>query len=158
AVGAKLHGIGKKPAEARRVAVRRKAHDLVLVGVEVKAEMEGDERVKNAHGIVGGHGANLLQLSAVKIVDAEALIPAGCIGRAGGVRQVMADLVDVVERKARQIAAHLSQQGIAGKDFVVEAGGNFVGGIEAAVRSVVESMRDLVDFEDGDAGLSEAVL
>ena len=171
AVGAKLHGLGKKPAEARRVAVRREAHDLVLVGVEVEAEMEGDERVKNADGIVGGNGANLLQLSVVKVVDAqalhlahgvvdddEALIPAGGIGRAGGVRQVMADLVDLVERKARQIAAHLGQQGIAGEDLVVEVGGNFVAGIEAAVGSVVESVRDLVDFVDGDAGLSKAEL
>ncbi len=131
--------------------------------------MEGDERVKNAHGIVGAHGADFFQFSVMEVVDAqalnlahgvvdddEALVPSGGIGRAGGVRQVMADLMDVIEREAGQIASHLGQQGIAGENLVVEASGNFVPGIESAVGSVIETVCDFVDFKDGEAGLSKA--
>ena len=69
---------------------------------------------KNADGIVGGDGANLFERAVVKIVDAqalhlahgvvdddEALVPAGGVSGAGGVRQVMADLVNPIRAESR---------------------------------------------------------
>ena len=52
--------------------------------------------------------------------------------------------------------AHLPQQHVPGEDLLVEALRNFVLLVEAAIGSVVEAVRDLVDFVDGDAGLCEA--
>ena len=62
----------------------------------------------------------------------------------------------MIERKARQIAAHLVEQRLARENLLVELRRNFVAGIEPAVGSVVEPVRNLVNFVDGDAGLVEA--
>ena len=169
AIVLEFHGLLKEGAEARRIAVRREAHDFVFVGVEIEAEMEGDERVENADGIVGADGAQLFHLAVVKVVDGKALnlahgvvddderfIPARSVSGARGVGQVMADLVNFIERKGGQVALYLVEQDFFCEDLVVEAGRDFVLLIEAAIGCVVEAVGDLIDVVDGEAGLSEA--
>ena len=54
AIFAQFDGLLEQGAEARGVAVGRKAHDFVLISVEVESEMQGDHGIKNTDGIAGG--------------------------------------------------------------------------------------------------------
>jgi len=119
-------------AEAGRVSVWGEAHDLVFVGVEVEAKVEGDERVQDSDGVVSADGADLFHLTVVEFVDAEAfdlthgivdddeaLIPARGVSRAGGMGQMVTDGKDLAFGKAGEIAADLSKQGFAGEDLAI---------------------------------------
>src|SRR5579885_3412091 len=50
---AKLNDPAEKWAETFGAAIRREAHDLVFVRIEIKSEMEGDKGIENPDGVVG---------------------------------------------------------------------------------------------------------
>ncbi len=114
-------------------------------------------RIFSNFAVVKVVDAQALHLAHGVVDDDQALVPAGGISGAGGVGQVMADLVNLAPagkpgRSRRTWASSASRE----KTLLVELGGDFVAGIELAVGSVVEAVRNLVDFVDGDAGLVEA--
>ncbi len=45
---------GEEIAEAGGITIRREAHDFVLVGIEIEAEVERDQRIENPDGILRG--------------------------------------------------------------------------------------------------------
>ena len=63
----------EKIAEARGIAIGREAHDFVFVGIEVEAEMQRDERIENADGILRGKGGDAIEFAVAALEDTRAV-------------------------------------------------------------------------------------
>src|SRR5205823_13264888 len=63
----------EKGPEARCVAVRRKAHDFVLIGVEVESEMQSDNGIKNADGVSSGDFPEFFEFAIMGMINRGAL-------------------------------------------------------------------------------------
>src|SRR5690349_4677803 len=68
-----FHGLLEEWPEARRVAVGRKAHDLVLVCVEVKSEMQGHNGIENANGISSRSFLEFFELAVAGMINRSTL-------------------------------------------------------------------------------------
>src|ERR1019366_9542535 len=132
-IGAQFHGFFKESAEALGIAVRRQPHDLVLIGVEIEAEVQRDQGIENANGIVGGNFAQLLELAAAKLEygqalhlshgivdDHQAFVPPGRKCGAGGVREMMTYRLNLLGGKIGKAALHLLDQRFLREYFLVE--------------------------------------
>ena len=67
------HGLLEEMAIARGIAVGREAHDLVFVGIEIEAEMQRDDRIQDADGILGADFGELLEIVVARVIDGGAL-------------------------------------------------------------------------------------
>ena len=102
AIGFQHDGVIKEGTEAGWIAVRSQAHDLVLVGIEIKAKMESHKRIEDADRVIRRDLVQLLQLVVFRVVnrgamrfthsvdhDHQAIVPTRRTERARRMRQVM---------------------------------------------------------------------
>ena len=68
-----LHSLFEEWAKAARVPVRGKSHDFIFIRIEIEAEMERQDRVKNPNRIIGGNFLQLIDLVVVGMVCRHAL-------------------------------------------------------------------------------------
>lgn len=73
AIGFQHDGVIKEGTEAGWIAVRSQAHDLVLVGIEIKAQMESHKRIEDADRVIRRDVVQLLQLIVFRVVNRGAL-------------------------------------------------------------------------------------
>src|SRR5258705_9601592 len=113
-VGAQEYVLLKESSIPGRIAIRREAHDLVFVGVKIKAQVQSHQRVENPDRIGRRHRAEKSQIAISRFVygnalrlahtvdhDNKALRPPGCEVGAGGMREMMFDWLNAVGWETR---------------------------------------------------------
>ena len=127
AVWFKHDGLFEKGAEARWIAVRGQAHDLVLVGVKVKAQMESHERIQDPDRVIRRDLVQLLQLVVSRVInrgtvrlphsidhDHQTIVPTRSTEGARRMGQVMLYRMDVLGRKGGKVRVYMSGERFPG--------------------------------------------
>ncbi len=171
AVVEELDGLLEKVTIAGGIAVGREAHDLVFVRVEVEAKVQCDDGIEDADRVLCGDFGELVDFVVVRVVsgdrvsfahaiedDDEGFVPAGGVVGAGGVGEMMIDVVDLVGGKAGKMLVHLAEQLFAREDLFVLLSGSGVEHESSFEGRVVEGMGEFVDVTGLEAGGFEAVV
>src|SRR5262249_13895369 len=119
AVVEQLHGLLEEMTIASGIPVGSESHDFVLVGVELEAKVQRESRIEDADGILSGDFGELVDLVVVRVINGDgvnfahavedhdqAFIPSGGVVGAGGVGQMMIDVVNLVGGESWQMLVH----------------------------------------------------
>ncbi len=150
------------------VPVRRQAHHLVLVGVELETEMPGDEPVEDADRVPDRVGVEDLEPTVSHRIDGHRVDLAHAVAhdaervgerrgeiRAGRVGEMVLDADEFSPRQVEAVTPELDLPDRA-VHLRVERGADRAD--RRRMAAVVEAMRDHVDVPHADAGLVQAVL
>ena len=170
AAGQELHCLFEERAEPLGVPVRREAHDLVLVSVEVEPQVQRDERIEDADRIVRPDLEHWVETAIVRAISRDAVrlahavrhqndafVPARRVERARRVRQVVAHRAHPRLGEAGQVAPHQRQQRVARVHLAIQCLGQGVQPVEVPIRPIIEAVHDLVHVVQRQPRLREAV-
>ena len=150
------------------VPIRRQAHHLVLVGVELETEMPGDEPVEDADRVPDRVGVEDLEATVSHRIDGHRVDLAHAVAhdaervgerrgeiRAGRVGEMVLDADEFSPRQVEAVTPELDLPDRA-VHLRVERGADHAD--RRRMAAVVEAVRDHVDVPHADAGLVQAVL
>nr|WP_197423049.1 hypothetical protein [Bradyrhizobium valentinum] len=132
--------------------------------------MQRESRIEDADGILSVDFGELVDLVVVRVINRDgvnfayavedhdqAFIPSGGVVGAGGVGQMMVDVVNLVGGESWQVLVHLRKQFLARENFLVLLGGSRVQPEGGFVGRIVKAVGNLVDVGGFQAGGLQAV-